>query len=49
MLVDLARHVANGYEQAEGRNRSEVLGQIRAGFDAEWESPTDDATGRLIG
>jgi hypothetical protein len=49
MLVDLARHVANGYEQAQGLNRNQVLGRIRAGFDAEWESPTDEATGRLIG
>ena len=48
MLVDLARHVANGYEQAQGRDREDVLRRIRAGFDAEWESPTDVATGRLV-
>ena len=49
MLVDLARHVANGYEQAQGRNREEVLGRIREGFDAEWESPTDKPTGGPTG
>jgi len=47
MLVDLARHVANAYE-ADGRgDYFEVLGKIRHMFDAEWDSPTDIATGQL--
>ncbi|RPI79828.1 MAG: DUF5076 domain-containing protein [Desulfobacteraceae bacterium] len=42
MLVDIARHAANAYEQ-EGQDREEVLTRIRQLFDAEWSSPTDDA------
>jgi hypothetical protein len=45
MLVDLAKHVANAYEQTEGRDRAEVLARIKAGFDAEWSSATDEPTG----
>lgn len=47
MLVDLARHAANAYEQSDGRKRVEVLRRIREYFDAEWESPTDEATGSV--
>ena len=42
MLVDLARHLANAYEE-RGRDRNEVLSRIREGFDVEWADPTDDA------
>ena len=45
LLVDLARHVANAYEQTEGRDRAEVLARIRDAFDAEWQTPTDSPTG----
>jgi hypothetical protein len=47
MLVDLAHHVANSYEQV-GRNREEVLKRLKEGFDAEWASPTDTAKGGLV-
>jgi hypothetical protein len=47
MLVDLARHVANAYQQQEGRSREEVLRRIREGLDAEWNSPTGRAEGEL--
>jgi len=47
MLVDLARHVANSYEQNEGRDRQEVLARIKAGFDADWPSEYDTTTGRV--
>ena len=47
MLVDLARHAANAYVQIEGRDREEVLRRIKAGFDAEWDAPTDDARGTV--
>lgn len=40
MLVDLARHVASSYEQ-KGHDREHALERLRAGFDAEWSSPTD--------
>ena len=47
MLVDFARHVANAYE-ADGRgDYFKVLCEIRRLFDAEWDSPTDIATGEL--
>jgi hypothetical protein len=41
MLVDLARHVANAYEE-QGHDRDQVLSRIREAFDAEWVAPTDD-------
>jgi hypothetical protein len=48
LLVDLAKLVANAYAQAEGRNESEVLARIKAGFDAEWGSPTNEPKGRFL-
>jgi len=42
MLVDVARHAANAYAK-EGWKRAEALAQIKALFDAEWASPTDEA------
>ncbi|MEM6274082.1 MAG: DUF5076 domain-containing protein [Myxococcota bacterium] len=47
VLVDLARHVANAYEQGSGREVNEVLERIREAFDAEWDSPTDQPTGTI--
>ncbi|MFN0020233.1 MAG: DUF5076 domain-containing protein [Pirellulaceae bacterium] len=43
-LVDLAKHVANSYQQSEGRDPAEVLTRIKAGFDAEWAHATDTPT-----
>lgn len=42
MLVDVARHAANAYAK-EGWKRAEALAKIKALFDAEWASPTDEA------
>ncbi|MBX3390841.1 MAG: DUF5076 domain-containing protein [Phycisphaeraceae bacterium] len=47
MLVDLARHIANAYEQAGTMGRDEALSKIKAGLQAEWSSPTDLPTGRI--
>ena len=47
MLVDIARHVANAYEQDGGGDYFEVLARIREIFEAEWNSPTDIARGKL--
>ena len=47
MLVDFARHIANAYEQDGRGDYFEVLARIREMFDAEWDSPTDIATGKL--
>jgi hypothetical protein len=48
MLVDFARHVANAYQQQEGRNPEEVLRRIKEGLDAEWGFPTDTPTGQIV-
>lgn len=45
MLVDLARHIANYYSDERGMNKDEVLASIKALFEAEWNSPTSEATG----
>jgi hypothetical protein len=45
LLVDLARHVANAYEETEGRDPSQVLARIRDAFDVEWQNPTDTPSG----
>lgn len=45
MLVDLARHITTAYQQTQGRDPSEVLARIRAGFDAEWSTSTDTPVG----
>jgi len=47
MLVDLARHIANAYEQTEKRNKIDTLARIKEGFDAEWYSPTDNPQGSI--
>lgn len=48
LLVDLARHIANAYEQQDARDRRETLERIRTAFDAEWETPTDEPTGEIM-
>lgn len=40
LLVDLANQVAAAYVQAQGGDAGAVRARIRAGFDAEWETPT---------
>ena len=42
MLVDIANHAANAYEN-EGRDRKVVLARIRELLDIEWSYPTDAA------
>jgi hypothetical protein len=49
MLADLARHVAASFEQAEKRDPVETLARIKAGFEAEMESPTEEVQGELAG
>jgi hypothetical protein len=41
LLVDIARHASRAYA-ADGKDEKTVLKRIRAGFDAEWGSPTDN-------
>ncbi len=47
LLVDLAKHVALAYQLGSGRNSAVVLKRIKEGFDVEWESPTDEPSGRI--
>ena len=47
MLVDLAKHIANAYKHTKGDDQFVVLERIKAGFDAEWASPTDAPTGGI--
>jgi hypothetical protein len=47
MLVDLAKHVANAYEQSKGKDAGAVLKRIREGFDAEWAVATDEPSGEI--
>jgi hypothetical protein len=48
MLVDLAKHVANAYEQTMGIERSVALERLKAGLDAEWGSATDEPKGGRV-
>jgi hypothetical protein len=47
MLADLARHVANAYQQDVGLNPEESLRRIKAALEAEFSGPTDEPSGRL--
>ena len=49
MLADLARHIANAFEKVENRDPVKVLERIRAGFEAEIESPADPVLGEVTG
>ncbi len=48
MLVDLARHLANAYEQTKGMDRAATIARLKAGFDAEWGHATDEPTGGIV-
>lgn len=47
-LCDMARHIANAYKQESGQDFDETLSRIRAGFDAEMDSPTDFPKGTIV-
>jgi len=42
VLADLAKHLASAYEQHVGLNRDATLEQIKAKFEAEMDSLTND-------
>lgn len=48
VLVDLAKHIANAYEQSTGIKYSEAINRLRAGFDAEWGTATAEPKGELL-
>jgi len=45
MLVDLAKHVSNAYEQLGKGRKDDILSTIKRGFDAEWNTATDQPEG----
>lgn len=45
MLCDLMKHIANAYSQNEGWKWQDAFNRIRAGLNAELDSPTDTPTG----
>jgi hypothetical protein len=47
MLADLARHIAAAFEQSENRDATEALAQIKAGFEAEIQCPTEEVRGEI--
>jgi hypothetical protein len=47
-LVDLAKLVADAYHQTKGLDSQQTLARIKQGFDAEWGSPTDEPTGKVL-
>ena len=51
MLADTGwfRHIAAAYEQSEKRDPEEMLTRIKAGFEAEIASPTEEVHGELAG
>ncbi|HEV8379886.1 MAG TPA: DUF5076 domain-containing protein [Tepidisphaeraceae bacterium] len=48
LLVNLAKHVANAYQQTKGIDSNQTLTRLKAAFDAEWTSPTDKPVGAVI-
>jgi|SRR5688500_19857635 hypothetical protein len=48
MLVDLARHIADAYQQIDRMKSAAALERIKLGLDAEWNSPTDTPSGSLL-
>jgi hypothetical protein len=47
MLADLARHVANAYQQHAGFDKFRTLERIKAALDAELDAPTDEPVGQI--
>lgn len=48
LLVNLAKHVANAYQQTKGIDADQTLTRLKAAFDAEWASPTDKPIGAVV-
>jgi hypothetical protein len=47
MLADLARHVANSFQQDAGLDRLKTLQRIKAVLDTELASPTGEPSGQI--
>jgi len=49
LFVDVAKHVADALREKSGRDPADTLRRIKAGFDAEWNHPTDRPKGGFVG
>ena len=47
VLAHLAGHLVNAYEQEKGLDRKKIIRAIRAGFNAELDSPTQAPEGKV--
>ena len=48
LLADLARHIAEAHAQQDQQvDAEDFLEQIRAGFEAEMDAPSDDVSGSV--
>ena len=47
MLADLARHIANSYQQNRGLSPLRTIPRIKAALNAELSSPTDEPSGEI--
>ena len=48
LLVNLAKHVANAYQQVRGLDANQTLAGIKAAFEAEFANPTDTPVGEVM-
>lgn len=48
LLADVARHVANATEEADGTPRNETLDRIKLLFNTELNHPTDQPVGGFL-
>ena len=47
VLTDVVQHVANALHEEKGWDKAETIREIRRVFNAELDSPTDEATGKF--
>ncbi len=48
LLADLARHIAEAHAQQDDQvSADDFLDEIRAGFESEMDSPTDEVSGQV--
>ena len=48
-LSDTIKHLANAIHEASGKDKLEIIGEIRASFEAEMQNPTSAVRGGVLG
>jgi hypothetical protein len=48
LLTDVARHVADAIHEEKGIKKTETVERIRAAFNNELDSPTEEPTGHFV-